>query len=478
MDAGDRGIPTPGGEAPLRVRLQMSSFAADLVLPIGTDVLRSRQPDTIPNVYGAVERALAHPIGSAPLAALCRAAAVRSAPGKPRVVVVVSDSTRPVPYKGDGILKPVLDALFGAGIDPRLVTLLVATGTHRRLSEDETWGLFDKDIRETGVRVRCHDAYDEGMLERVGHTASGGDVLMNRYYVEADMRILTGLVEPHLMAGASGGRKSICPGLLNVQGVQDFHSPHVVGDPRSTDLVLDGNPCHEISLRIARLVPGDFIVNATMGRDGKVAGIFAGGMEQAHLAAFEQMRSFVEIPIEQLYDVAVTHSGHVGVNHYQAEKACTVAAKAVRPGGYLVIVADTTDPDPVGTPSYRRLITLLTEWGPEEFLRTIKSDNWQFVHDQWGAQVWAQMLAKVPKEHVYYFSPQTAGADYEVLQCVYPPPLPQLVAGCSAGESVAGFVGEALERAMAASEAETGRKARVLYLPDGPHGIPVLATRS
>jgi hypothetical protein len=312
---------------------------------------------------------------------------------------------------------------------------------------------------------------------RVGRTSSGAEVLMNREYVEADLRILTGLVEPHLTAGVSGGRKSICPGLLNVQGVQDFHSARVLADERATGLLLDGNPCHEISLQIARMVPADFILNVTARQDGRVAGVFAGAMEQAHLVAAGHMRSFVEIPIGKRYDVVVTHGGHTGVNHYQAEKGAAVGFKAVRPGGYLVIVADTIDPDPVGTPTYRRLISLLTEVGPDEFLRTILSDDWQFVQDQWGAQVWAQLLTKIPKEHIYYFSPQTAAADYPILMCAYPPHLDDLVEGCSMGKSAAAFVSAAVAQAKAASEAETGRPATVAYLADGPHGVPVLAAR-
>jgi lactate racemase len=462
-------------DSPVRLDLHMRSFSAGLALPPCTDVLRASQPAALPDVRAAVTAALAAPIGSAPLADLCWATLAKTAPNPPSVVVVVSDSTRPVPYRGeDGILGPLLDALFVAGIKPAWVTLLVATGTHRLLSKDEQWALFDEAVRHSGVHVRCHDATDDRTLVRVDRTSSGAPVLMNRVYVEADLRILTGLVEPHLMAGVSGGRKSICPGLLNVQGVQDFHSPRVLADERSTDMRLEGNPCHEIALRIARMVPGDFIVNVTMGHDGRVAGVFAGGMELAHLAAFEHLRSFVEIPIDRLYDVVVAHSNRVGVNHYQAEKAAAMGAKAVRPGGYLVIVADTVDPDAVGTASYRRLISLLTELGPEEFLRTITSDDWRFQHDQWGAQVWAQLMAKVPKDHIYYFSPQTETADYGMLLCQYPPHLAGMAAGCTMGESVTAFVNAAVSRAMAESEAETGRPATVAYLADGPHGVPAL----
>jgi nickel-dependent lactate racemase len=456
--------------------LALRSFTAELELPAGTQILRAPEPPAVADVRSAVSQALSGPIGSEPLAALCREAVARTAPSAPEVVVVVSDSTRPVPYRGEGgILMPLLDSLFAAGIEPRWITLLVATGTHRRLSDDEVWALFDEALRQSGVRVFCHDATDLSSLVRVGQTAGGGDVMMNRVYVEADLRVLTGLVEPHLIAGVSGGRKSICPGLLNVQGVQDFHSPRVIAHPRSTDLLLEGNPCHEISLQIARMAPADFILNVTMRQDGRVAGVFAGDMEAAHLAAAAHLKGFVQIPIREPYDVVVAHSAYVGVNHYQAQKAAAVAAKAVRPGGYLVIIADTTDPDPVGTPSYRRLMSMVAEIGPEAFVERITADDWEFAHDQWGAQVWAQLVAKVPKEHLYYFGPQTALSDYPILLCAYPPHVDGLAEGCDMGQSVAAFVRGAVDQACRASESETGRPATVAYLADGPHGIPVLS---
>lgn len=315
---------------------------------------------------------------------------------------------------------------------------------------------------------------------------------MNREYVEADFRILTGLVEPHLMAGVSGGRKSICPGLLNVESVREFHGPQTLADDRATDMVLDGNPCHEISLEIAAMAPADFILNVTMRQDGRVAGVFAGDMVQAHLAAVRHMQSFSQIPLAHEYDVVVTHGGFVGVNHYQAEKAAQVGAKAVREQGFLVVVADTTDVDPVGTESYRMMLRLLRDLGPGEFVRTIQAKDWEFVHDQWGAQVWAKLLSKVPAEHIFYFSPQTTAEDYAMLPGVDPALLREGAVGLreesaahrkvpageasTAGESVARFVAAAVAEACEESERTTGRRARVAYLADGPHGIPVSGT--
>ena len=130
----------------------------------------------------------------------------------------------------------------------------------------------------------------------------------------------------------------------------------------------------------------------------------------------------------------VTHGGHVGVNHYQAEKAVAVAGKAVVDGGYLVVVADTTDPDPVGTASYRRLMALLAEVGPEEFVRRIMADDWEFVHDQWGAQVWAQLLAKVPWSTSSTSARRRLPDLYPILACVDPRPLLARIAADRGGQ--------------------------------------------
>jgi lactate racemase len=143
-------------------------------------------------------------------------------------------------------------------------------------------------------------------------------------------------------------------------------------------------------------------------------------------------------------------------------------------------VADTTDPDPLGTESYRRLLRLLANLGPAAFIEAIQADDWEFAHDQWGVHVWAKLFAKFPPEHVYYFSPQTAREDYAILPNVDPLPLLSETDGLAPGEKVARFVAAAVAQACAASEAATGQKATVAYLADGPHGIPVCspATRS
>ncbi|MCE5254271.1 MAG: lactate racemase domain-containing protein [Actinomycetia bacterium] len=490
------------GNVPVNVHLKLRSFETDLVLPPGTDILRAREPEAVRDVETAVFEALASPIGTPSLADLCREVLTRSGrmygerasepaaasetarPAPPgaaagrrgglSAAVVISDNTRAVPYKGEGgILWPLVESLLRAGFPAGSITLLVATGTHRVLTDEEIWALVDERVRRAGVQVRCHDAADPAGLTFVGRTDAGDDVFMDTAYVEADFRILTGMVEVHLMAGVSGGRKSICPGLVDVRSVRGFHGPATVAHSKATALVLEGNPSHEVALEIAGMARPDFILNVTTRQDGRVAGVFAGDMEKAHLAAVEHVRSFVQIPLEREYDVVVTHGGMVGINHYQAQKACDIAAKAVRTGGYLVVVADTTEPDPVGTGSYRRLLALLKELGPEALIAKLQSKDWEFVHDQWGVQEWAHLLRKIPPEHIFYFSPQTAPADYAALPGVDPGPLPAGAEDVGPAGLARHFVETAVARACEESQAASGRVPAVAYLADGPHGVPV-----
>ena len=297
-----------------------------LELPDHVAVLEPARLPPLTSVSEAIAGALAEPIGTLPFTDLVRAK-LASNPNMP-VVIVVSDNTRPVPYTGpSGILWPLLEYLLQGGIDPDRITVLVASGTHRQLSEHELRSLLDPRVTASGAVVRCHDAFDPRGLVTVGRTSEGLEVKMDRGYVQAGLRILTGLVESHLMAGASGGRKSVCPGLVGVDSVRDFHGAAVLDHPSATDLVTSGNPCHALSLEIARLAPADFILNVTAHDDGAVTGVFAGDMERAHEAAVEHLRRSMSIPLDRKYDIIITHGGRVGVNHYQAAKAAAVATR-------------------------------------------------------------------------------------------------------------------------------------------------------
>lgn len=477
--------------------IPLRSFEARLELPPDVTVLEPRRLPPLVDVPAAISEALARPLGTSAFADLAREKLTASPDAT--AVIVVSDNTRPVPYAGPaGILWPLLDRLLRAGFAPERITVLVASGTHRRLSAREIETLFDPRVAASGVAIRCHDAFDPAGLVPVGSTDSGREVMMDRRYVEADLRILTGLVESHLMAGASGGRKSICPGLVGIDSIRDFHGPTVLADPRATDLATSSNPCHELSLQIARLAPADFILNVTARENGAVMGVFAGDMERAHEQAVEQLRDFVAVPLRRKYDIVVTHAAKVGVNHYQAAKAACVAARAVKAGGHVILIADTIDPDPIGSIHYRALMTLLKDIGHEAFERLIRSPDWTFVPDQWQVQMWDRVFGTIPPDRLHYYSPQTPLFEYDRLPGRSPRYMWERLAAVPEHERTAAFVKEALSAAveetvraavtaLAPTRAATGVanaptrtpataprvSATVAFLPAGPYGIPV-----
>jgi len=450
-------------------------------LPKGSEILHMAAVEALADPAAELVRALSEPIGAPPLALIARELVEgrrrTSAPG-PRACIVVSDSTRPVPYAGPGgILLPILRVLLDAGFPASAVDVLVATGTHRPMGRDELATMLGPEALALGVHVVNHDCRDEANLVDIGRTSRGTRARINRLYARADLKILTGLVESHFMAGASGGRKAICPGILGEEGTHVFHSAALMAHPLARDLVLEGNPVHEESLAVARMAGADFIVNVTLDGVFRTTGIFAGSLEAAHEAAVAKLRSYVGIPLREPFDLVVTHGGHVGLNHYQAAKAAVAALGALKQGGGLILVADNHDPGPVGSDRYRTLISLLKLVGPEAFDRILASPDWTFVPEQWQVQMWAKVFKKIAMRDFTYFAPQLDDRDWRDLPgrdggARLSPPKNSAPDLADSAAVVAGAVQAFLtERGFTSADLAEGR-CRVAYLADGPYGIP------
>jgi nickel-dependent lactate racemase len=396
------------------VELLFGSQTIQLELPDSTDVLTMGEVTPLLDPADAVERALQDPIGCESLSSLAHRA--RTADSEARAVVVVSDHTRPVPYRGaGGILWPILRKLLNGGFAPSRILVLVATGTHPPLTETQLRRLLDPKVFEAGIPVENHDARDTDMLVSLGTTTGGMEVHVDRRYLQARLRVLTGLVESHFIAGASGGRKAICPGLVGEATTYRFHSAEVMASPQARDLNLEGNPCHELALEAARLAGAEFTVNVTLDKHYRMTGVFAGELEQAHLAAFDFLKSYVSVPFSGQYDLVITHGGAVSVNHYQAVKAALAALPAVKHRGTILVAAANTDANPVGSERYRSLLHLLTLIGPERFRRLLFSPDWTFIPEQWEVQAWAAVLEQVGAEGLVYYSPRLGRADCAVM---------------------------------------------------------------
>lgn len=318
------------------------------------------------------------------------------------VAITVSDITRPVPYKGkDGLLPPLLRKLKNLGVRQGKIRILVGTGTHRASTAEEKVEMLGAEV-VCGYEIYDHDCQDASCLVCVGQTPAGTEVFLNRLFHEADVKIATGLTESHFMAGASGGRKAVCPGLVDLRTIQKFHSPAFLESPCATNLVFEGNPCHEEAMAVAQSAAVDFTVTVTLDKDMRLTGVFAGSLKEVLQRAVERIRDYVEIPIEKEFDLVLTHGGYAGRNHYQAAKAAVGALPAVKAGGTILIAADNRDAEPIGGPEYKTLIHLLKLQGPEGYVDMLRSPGWKFTRDQWEPEMWGRVLRKVGEEGLVY----------------------------------------------------------------------------
>jgi nickel-dependent lactate racemase len=443
------------------VALPYGDERIEVVVGDGTDVLSAADVESLPDPAAEIRRSLREPIATPALSELAR--------GCDSAAVVVSDHTRPVPYKEpNGILPPIIESLKDSNVND--IRIIVAYGTHRPLSETELRKMLGHAAFSHGVRIMNHAATDISMLRCIGSTQRTRKVTVNRHYLDAQLKIVTGLVEPHFMAGFSGGRKAICPGICGQTVTYGLHSAPILDEEASTTAVLDGNPCHEEALRIAKMAGVDFIVNVTIDNKKRMTGVFCGDLEKAHQAAVDHLCTYVTVPIRELYDIVIIGAGDVGVNHYQCAKAAFEACKAVKPGGRIVIVADLTDPDPVGADSYKDMLRLAIRLGPHGFRQRMLAKDWAFVPDQWQVQMWTKAHLHVGNPKRIFLcaaqledSPQDMIAETNVTFAKRRLPREENV------NFTRRILQQTIDRLVAGAA-----DGKILVLPDGPYAVPKL----
>ena len=252
----------------------------DFSVPDGARVIQCPPVEPLADPAGRIKEALEHPVGSESL----RTLANKLDPGA-KVVVVISDITRPVPNQL--ILEPLLATLGACGLEPEQITILIAAGMHRPSTPKEK-------IELVGERIaRCYRMVDhradnpQSLVALDVATPHGREVWINRQYYQADLKIVTGFIEPHMMAGYSGGRKAICPGLVNLDTIQQFHGPELLANPKAAAGVLEGNPCHQEALAVARAAGSDFLLNVIVNPEKQILAVVAGELERAHAQGVE-----------------------------------------------------------------------------------------------------------------------------------------------------------------------------------------------
>jgi nickel-dependent lactate racemase len=357
-----------------------------LVLPLGAEILEPRTMPVLEDPEASAAAALRDPIDALPLAEL--------AMGRKTACVVISDITRPVPNRT--ILSPLLRALESAGIERSRITLLIATGTHRPNVGQELVSLVGTVIAAS-YSVVNHDCRNQDAHRRIGDL-EGAPVEINAAYLDADLKILTGLIEPHPYAGYSGGAKSILPGISSFETMKFMHSFKMIAHPKVTNCVLNGNPFYEATMEVARLAGVDFIVNALINKQKEPVGFFAGGLRGAHLAGCRRVEETSVIHIDKPADLVITSGGGAPMDatFYQCGKGVLGAKAICRPCGTVILVCGCAQG--VGSETYAELVG--TCGGLADFACRY-SDPRNFVMDQWAAQSYFQALGRIGRVLVY-----------------------------------------------------------------------------
>jgi nickel-dependent lactate racemase len=443
-------------------------------LPGKTTILKMKGSPRIDNPQKAIRDCLDNPIGTNSFSEIIGKKQKENPNGK--AVIVISDNTRPVPYRGEqGILLPLILDLMKGGVKKENIIVLCANGTHLPLPESIFREMIDPRVFDLGIKIINHDCLDNDNLDFLGYSKSGTKIDINKIYTRAHIKILTGLVESHFMAGVSGGRKSICPGLIGEKSTFIFHGPDNLDNSYSRDLVLENNPCHEEAVDVASTVGADFILNVTLDHEFNVTGYFAGDMIEAHLAAYEKVKASVGIETSEKFDIVISHAGFVGKNHYQAAKTGIAAIPLLKNDGYLIIGADCTDSDPIGKESYKKSLTYLLDRDSEEFMELLKSPDWTFIPDQWQVQMWAKLFRIIPQNHFIYYAPQIEEELYDQLPgqkgLSYLPE--ELRTTPKEDSSIPLFLESALKETITKLQREGIENPSIAWLADGPYGIVI-----
>jgi lactate racemase len=356
--------------------------------------------------------------------------------------VLICDITRPVPNKI--LLPPILKTLSAAGIPHDKISLLIATGIHRPNLEQELMELVGAEIAAR-YKIDNHYSRDLQSHTNLGETSRGTPVWIDKRFVEADFKMATGFIEPHLMAGFSGGRKLVVPGISSIETMRHMHGPKIMEHPQSREGVIEGNPFHEEALEIAKMAGVDFIVNVALNEKKEIVAIFSGHLEKAHQAGVDFVRGTVRDTVQEPVDVVITTAAGypLDTTYYQSIKGLTAALPIIKQGGTIILAARCEQG--LGSEEFS---ALATDSRPlAQIIADIVSEK-TFVIDQWQFEKFAQARRKCDIILV------ADGLSAEIKSRLH----------CSWAETV--------EQALAMALRKCDKNATIAVIPKGPYILP------
>ncbi len=418
----------------MKTVLPYGRSAIEVSVPDSADILQTETALGLKNEKAATFGALENPIDSPSL---------RDLVGRnDTVAIVISDVTRPTP--NHKLVPWILEALGGHPRDS--VIIINGTGSHRPNTDEELSAMLGEEIFRS-VPVINHTAFDESTLTYLGVSSTGGKVYLNRDYCNADVKIVTGFIEPHFFAGFSGGPKGIMPGVAGIETIMHFHSARLIGHPNSTFGRLSENPIQQEATEVALMCKPDFAVNVTLNDSGGITGVFAGDVLAAHRRGSDAVKTQSMIACDSAYDVVITTNGGYPLdqNLYQAVKGMTAARQIVKEGGDIICAAECCE----GLPNHGNFAKILgMRDTPGQLLDMIGDDGFS-MYDQWEVQKMA-LVQQWAEVHLY--------------------------SGLSRAAAIGAHLTpvDTIESTLEALVQKHGPQPRVAVLPQGPQTIPFI----
>jgi len=385
----------------MKTNLLCGKESVTIDLPDNALFIKNKPAVNIKDPATAVLDALNKPIGTQPLAEIAR--------GRKNACIVISDVTRPVPNQV--ILPPLLETIENSGIPREKITILIATGMHRPNLGAELEGMVGRRIMDN-YRIVNHYCQKSEELREIAKI-DGAPIEINTHYLDADLKILTGLIEPHFYAGFSGSRKSILPGISSFETMKFMHSFRVIDQLQEANCRLENNIFHDYAMRVTELAGVDFILNVVINQERQLAGVFGGHFDKAHKAGCELVASHAVAPLKEKVDLVITSAGGypLDATFYQVSKCLTSARDILVKGGTIVVSCGCAEG--LGSDEFCKIMR--GNPTPEIFNKNHGNPD-NFVIDQWCAQNIYQALEHAGR--IYIYSPGLTKEDVEGFQAV------------------------------------------------------------
>jgi nickel-dependent lactate racemase len=399
--------------------------------------IRKKRMPVAPDPVEELQASFRNPVSGPPLREL--------AGTRQTACILICDITRPVPH--GALLPPLIDALTAAGMSQENILILVATGLHRPNEGAELREVIGSEVVFKTVRIANHFARDRAAHVDLGRTPSGIPILVDRRFVEADLRIVVGLVEPHFMAGYSGGRKLVIPGVAHRETILKLHAGVILDHAKAANTVVEGNPLHQEQLHMVRTVGDILALNVVIDDERRIGFVNFGPIEPSHLEAVAFMRTYAEVPCPRRFRTVVTTSAGYPLDktYYQTIKGMVGVVDILEPGGTIIIASECSEG--MGSPEFVEAQRVLCRAGPERFMADILGRNHARI-DEWQTQMLVKAL-RVGKIQLV-----TTGLRPSDLPDIYVEPV------------------MSVEKAVLESAKAHGDN-HVAVVPEGPYVIPV-----